>query len=952
MSYSNKTHVILLRNDKGEWEVNTDKVRIIFSDPDDPDSKLVHFFNANKNGQTIFSYSKKNVVKLENPEIFNPNEYDFWHADQKLKDLYIACKFTDTEKICTEIYWSFSFKDSNKPDVVYEGNEVEKRKKPVCTRLNDPGEYLRTMAYFLGYPIKSKATREIVLAREMEKTLASEKKPLYDAFLNPSRFTNSISETIPPLIFPYGINSSQLTAVKNAFSSKVSIIQGPPGTGKTQTILNILANIVIQGKTVLVVAGANSAIDNILEKLEEKPNNISFIAARLGRLEKRKEFFSSIKGGKINCPPKWDINVPLNTIGPLVDELAPLLDKNIEYYTKLHSDDVNERSGCIQLEQDLEAHGFSEKVSKLSELSMLKLKAYLYMQYNGTPRSKFSEKDLSNTEGCLRFQEEYPIVLSTTYSATCSKASNTLFDYVIFDEASQIDIVSGLLAFSCAKNAVIVGDSKQLPNVISKPNKRITDAIFSFYDIDKRFNYSEYSFLEAIKLAFGDEKKGGKSTLLKEHYRCHPKIARFFNDRFYNGELVIMRKPDDRKDVLMLRRTVPGNHAYNHINHREEEEIEEIKQNHYITCQSEEIGIITPYNNQVDRIDYDKDIEEDILVSTVHKFQGRQKKTIFISTVDNEYHKPTKDDDEAFVNNENLINVSVSRAVDKLILVTNGNKGNSGLVQELAEYIEKEDGIVEDGQIQSQFDRMHYESEPDITFPSDVWDPSKDTGGAPNFAEKIAYELICEVLKEDEFQNIKVKFQYPLKDVVPMDRRESLSTNECQNEKSFVENTDSHIDFLFFKGEQKIMALEIDGETYHERGSKQYCRDIMKDRIMWDVCQIPLFRMRSKESVNEKEYLCKYLRFGLYLQQLQESNIPFTLHVSISEFLSKEEAKKLNPEQQNKIYSKKMYVYCLLQEKDGPEEGEEVAIELFEDLVKRNILENHCNIKMEVIPGC
>jgi Cdc6-like AAA superfamily ATPase len=35
-----------------------------------------------------------------------------------------------------------------------------------------------------------------------------------------------------------------MKAVDNAFKSQISIIQGPPGTGKTQTILNIIANII------------------------------------------------------------------------------------------------------------------------------------------------------------------------------------------------------------------------------------------------------------------------------------------------------------------------------------------------------------------------------------------------------------------------------------------------------------------------------------------------------------------------------------------------------------------------------------------------------------------------------------------------------------------------------------------------------------------------------------
>ena len=61
------------------------------------------------------------------------------------------------------------------------------------------------------------------------------------------------------IICPFGLNQSQKLAVERALSSKISIIQGPPGTGKTQTILNIIANIVLNGKTVAVVSNNNSA---------------------------------------------------------------------------------------------------------------------------------------------------------------------------------------------------------------------------------------------------------------------------------------------------------------------------------------------------------------------------------------------------------------------------------------------------------------------------------------------------------------------------------------------------------------------------------------------------------------------------------------------------------------------------------------------------------------------
>ena len=49
--------------------------------------------------------------------------------------------------------------------------------------------------------------------------------------------------------------------------NQVSIIQGPPGTGKTQTILNIIANLLINNKTVLIVSNNNDATANVYEKL-------------------------------------------------------------------------------------------------------------------------------------------------------------------------------------------------------------------------------------------------------------------------------------------------------------------------------------------------------------------------------------------------------------------------------------------------------------------------------------------------------------------------------------------------------------------------------------------------------------------------------------------------------------------------------------------------------------
>ena len=75
------------------------------------------------------------------------------------------------------------------------------------------------------------------------------------------------------MIFPFGGNASQFKAVENALSNQMSVIQGPPGTGKTQTILNIIANLLVRGKTVQVVSNNNSATQNVFEKLASPKYN-------------------------------------------------------------------------------------------------------------------------------------------------------------------------------------------------------------------------------------------------------------------------------------------------------------------------------------------------------------------------------------------------------------------------------------------------------------------------------------------------------------------------------------------------------------------------------------------------------------------------------------------------------------------------------------------------------
>jgi superfamily I DNA and/or RNA helicase/very-short-patch-repair endonuclease len=78
-------------------------------------------------------------------------------------------------------------------------------------------------------------------------------------------------DTLPSNYFfsPFDFDSSQLQAIKAAKNGHNFIIQGPPGTGKTQTISNIIAELVAEGKNVLFVAEKKAAIDAVLKNFSK-----------------------------------------------------------------------------------------------------------------------------------------------------------------------------------------------------------------------------------------------------------------------------------------------------------------------------------------------------------------------------------------------------------------------------------------------------------------------------------------------------------------------------------------------------------------------------------------------------------------------------------------------------------------------------------------------------------
>ncbi len=102
----------------------------------------------------------------------------------------------------------------------------------------------------------------------------------------PVDFQQKTSETFFP-VTPLPLSDAQLNVIKNVENAKLVSVFGPPGTGKSQTIVNLVAHLIANGKTVLVASRMDKAVDVVAERLNDL--GAPFLALRAGRLNYQRE---------------------------------------------------------------------------------------------------------------------------------------------------------------------------------------------------------------------------------------------------------------------------------------------------------------------------------------------------------------------------------------------------------------------------------------------------------------------------------------------------------------------------------------------------------------------------------------------------------------------------------------------------------------------------------------
>lgn len=120
---------------------------------------------------------------------------------------------------------------------------------------------------------------------------------------------------------------------------------------------------------------------------------------------------------------------------------------------------------------------------------------------------------------------------------------NLRFDYVIFDEASQVKPEDALGALLRAKCAVIMGDTRQLPPT-------------AFFDILIEVESEDYDLavLADMESILHLTKRSFPSKMLRWHYRSrHESLIAVSNQEFYDNHLLVYPSPSKDADELGLK---------------------------------------------------------------------------------------------------------------------------------------------------------------------------------------------------------------------------------------------------------------------------------------------------------------------------------------------------------------------------------------------------------------
>jgi hypothetical protein len=423
-----------------------------------------------------------------------------------------------------------------------------------------------------------------------------------------------LGEDAPRLSGSNTLNASQRHALGRLLGSDVHFVWGPPGTGKTLLLGHAVAELAERG-SVLVATTTNGALDEAAARVAEV----------LGR-------------GAVEANRIVRVGAEYSGTGDPSLSLDAAVERRVHDRGRRVSDAVEEMEReMLSRAQRREANGsIRRRHGRLVAMAR-------------SARDEEAVRRLSRIAGELQKQavlalREADIVLSTLARlAVWDDLAALRFDSLVLDEASTSPLPYVCLAAAqTSGRAVAIGDFQQLPAVVVSRGESAERWL------------SRDAFREAGVV--GDAPPGELvlpaahdqlCAMLTEQYRMAPPVRELVSDLFYGGRLedaaeVVERKGPAWPLVLLDTDSLDPSVQRQEGSRANAEHVEAVVRFLEVAAKEgiDDVAVVVPYRLQARRLGQlvrarlGRAAPRDLEVSTVHRFQGREKSLVVFDTVD------------------------------------------------------------------------------------------------------------------------------------------------------------------------------------------------------------------------------------------------------------------------------------------------------------------------------